>query len=302
MKKLGIVVVYLVLEDDGDLLDLHLRQIEKHTHSPYTIYGMANRLLPQFRERLAQHPQVKISECPTTDLRGSAEHAYYLEHLIRVAIEDDVSHIVTLHVDSFPIRAAWEEKLAAKLRAPCAFITIERIHTACLFFHRDFYLQYRPTLYVAEDERSTAAYQHYLKKFDPELHSGIGYGFRAYVAGLSWNYLLKSADMHGYGRIYDDMIFHLVGAVREGKPYSRDRSILARAGYVRLLQKLSLFIPQGAKQWFRAHFSVLRKHLVERPIQEYTPLWVREKFERERKALLEDPEGYLKQVRTGQKS
>jgi hypothetical protein len=298
MKKLGIVVVYLVLEDDGDLLDLHLRQIDKHTRSPYTIYGTANRLLPQFRERLAQHPKVRISECPTTDLRGSAEHAYYLEHLIRVAVEDGVSHIVTLHVDSFPIRTAWEEELAAKLRTPCAFITIERIHTACLFFHRDFYLQYCPTLYVSEDEWTTPAYQQYLEKFNPELHSGIGYGFRAYVEGLSWNYLLKSTNIRGHGRIYDGVIFHLVGAVREGKLHSRDRSILARSGYVRLLQKLSLFIPQGTKQWFRTHFSVFQELLVERPIQGY----VREKFERERKALLEDPEGYLKQVRTGQKS
>lgn len=292
MKKLGIVGVYLVEEEDGGLLDLHLRQIEKHTRSPYTIYGTANRLLPQFRERLVQHPKVRISACPTTDLREGAEHAYYLEHLIRVAVEDGVSHVVTLHVDSFPIRTGWEEELAAKLTASCAFVTIEQINTACLFFHRDFYLRYGPTLLLAKETKATLAYQQYLEKFNTRRHSGVGYGFKAYVEGLTWDYLPESTNIQGHGKVYSDLIFHLVGTARKRLP-SQQYTIPPKTGYARLLQKLNLVIPQSAQQWVATRFRVVMEHLVKKPIRGQT----KKKFEPTRKALLEDPEAYLNSIR-----
>jgi hypothetical protein len=287
MKKLGIVVVYLVAEEDGDLLDLHLRQIEKNTRSPYIIYGTANRLLPQFRERLAQHPQVRISECPTTEHRGGTEHAHYLEHLIRVAVEDGASHIVILHVDSFPVRTGWEEELAAKLTASCVFVTIEHANTACVFFHRDFYVRYCPTLLLSKDEKASPAYQQYLEKFNTRDHSGVGYGFKAYIEELTWEYLPVSTNIRGHGQIYGDMIFHLVGTTRK-RFYPRPKS-----KYVRLLQRLNLFIPQSAKQWFGTRFSVFIEHLTKKLPQGYA----KQKFEPTRKALLEDPEAYLDSIR-----
>jgi len=78
--KLGIVVVYLVKEEDEKLLDLHLTQIDKHTEMPYTIYGSVNRLLPKFRKKLEKHPKVKLCECPSMDLRSTREHTFYSSH------------------------------------------------------------------------------------------------------------------------------------------------------------------------------------------------------------------------------
>ena len=296
--QLGIVVVYLVRENDGALLNLHLRQIKKHTQIPYRIYGTANRLLPTFRHQLAQHPQVRIWEYPTTDLRGSTEHAYYLEHLTRRAVEDGASHVVTLHVDSFPIRTGWAEELAAKLTESCVLASCEGINTACLFFHRDFYLQYHPTFLLSEEERASAGYRRYLEEYAPVPHSGIGYGFRAYTEGLSWYYLPESTTMGEYGQIYDDMIFHLRGAVGVGELPTLGRSVLSRRGYVRFLEKLSLCMPDSIKYWFRTRLSVLKEHLVERPLQVY----VKEEFELTRTALLEDPDTFLERVRIQQKS
>jgi hypothetical protein len=296
--QLGIVVVYLVRKDDGDLLNLHLRQIEKHTRVPYRIYGTVNRLLPTFRHQLAQHTQVKICECPTTDLRGSAEHGYYLEHLTRRAVEDGASHIVTLHVDSFPIRTGWAEELAAKLTETCVLATCERINTACLFFHRDFYLQYHPTFLLSEEERASAGYRRYLEEYAPVPHSGIGYGFRAYTEGLSWYYLPVSAAMCEYGQIYDDMIFHLTGAVRVGEILPVGYSVLSRRRYVHFLQKLSLCLPDRIKYWVRTRLSVFKERLVNRPLQVYE----KEEFELTRTALLEDPDTFLERVRTRQES
>src|SRR5262249_31311078 len=257
--RLGIVVVYLVREADGSLLDLHLRQIEEHTRVPYGIYGAANRLLPAFRQRLEQHPRVRICECPTTELRGSAEHAYYLEHLVRLAVEDGVSHVVTLHVDSFPVRTGWAEELAAKLSGSCVFATPEHINTACLLFRRDFYLKYRPTFHLSEQERAGAGYRRYLEECAPVPHSGIGYGFRAYTEGLSWYYLREAAPCE-YGKVYDDMIFHLRGAVKRGENRPPGRSVFMRRGYVRFLQTLRPFIPTSSKHWFRTRFGVLTEH------------------------------------------
>jgi hypothetical protein len=102
--KLGVVAVYLFGEEVEPLLGVHLRQIEKTTHAPYTIYGSVNRLAPTLRRQLETAPRVKTFELPATELRGGREHAYYLDELVQIAVDDGSTHIAVLHLDSFPIR------------------------------------------------------------------------------------------------------------------------------------------------------------------------------------------------------
>jgi hypothetical protein len=130
------------------------------------------------------------------------------------------------------------------------------------------------------------------EKFNPRRHTGVGYGFKAYAEGLTWEYLPESTDIHGHGQIYGDMIFHLLGTARKGLP-PQQRSVLPKSGYVRVLQKLDVFMPQSAKQWFETRFRVLIEHLTKKPMQRSA----KKKFAPTRKALLEDPEAYLDSLR-----
>lgn len=337
--KLGIVVVYLASEENERLLDLHLNQIEKYTKVPYTIYGSANRLLPQFLHKLQQHPEVKICECPTTDLRGAEEHSFYLEHLVKEAIEDGASHIVTLHVDSFPIRSGWVEELANKLSNSCMLATVTfGAYTACLFFQRGFYLKYHPTLLLSETERLSEKYMQFRQGFEHLLHSGIGYCFKAYSEGFTCSLLKetnKSNARYGFfSKIYDDIIFHLGSAAYSENDESPKNAVaLRKSSFPPLLQRgqeaIRFIIPKSIRQWACRRLWITIHRIFLELIFRYTrklqkvvdiisliipkkamgwvwnqfviPIFSKPVFEFARKQLLEDPESYFNYLRTGKR-
>ena len=269
--KLGIVVVYLFGEESAPLIDLHLRYIEHHTGVPYVIYASVNRLGTRFRDAICRHPAVRICKCPDTLLRGMEEHAHYLNHLVRLAVEDGVSHVVTLHLDSFPIRSGWAEELAGKLSSSCALATIDRINTACLFFDREFYLRYRPSFLLSTAETESAGYRKYIDEFDPYQHSGIGYGFTAYRNGKSWYYLKDTTgiDYTVAGRVYDDTIFHLGGAVRIGEPYSQPSGGLQSPGWGRFMKIVvaaaRVVTPRSLRTFLIQNHSAFIERFVDKP-------------------------------------
>lgn len=297
--KLGIVVVYLVNAENEKLLELHLSQIEKYTEIPYTIYGSANRSAPEIVERLQRHPKVKICECSSTNLRGGEEHAYYLELLTNYAIQDGASHIVTMHVDSFPIRLHWAEELAAKLSSSYAFATIEETNTACLFFSREFYIMYHPTFLLSPKEQTSSQYWQYQKEYDATPHSGIGYGFKAYMEGLSWYYLKDSTKSEDGSKIYDGIIFHLISAVYLGSMNAKNIPILKKAGFVQIVKKATLLarlvITRRQRELLRKIFGLPIYYLIDRPRLATEKVKLRER----KKELLADPESYLQSLRSG---
>lgn len=216
--KLGIVVVYLVADEDEKLLDLHLQQIQKHTTAPYVIYAGVNRLSEKFRVRLRQLPELRICTLAPTDTQGDPEHAFYLDQLVQIAIDDGSTHVVTMHTDSFPIRSGWAEDLDARLGA-AAFSTVwYGPYTGCLFFRREFYVNNHPRFLLSEEERQSGTFQQFARRHEHIRHAGIGYLFRAYERGLEWRILPESNPGDAFGVIYDEMIFHLQGNARLQPP------------------------------------------------------------------------------------
>lgn len=269
--KLAIVVVYLIGDENERLLDVHLDRIEAHTSVDYLIYAGMNRLAPRFRQRILERRRIRPCAIPATDLRGMAEHSYYLEHLVSAAIQDGASHIVTMHVDSFPVRTGWTEELAGKLSMSCPLATVEKVNTAGLLFLREFYLQYHPRFLVTATERSSSKYRAYLREHNPVEHSGTGYGFAAYVNGLQCYYLPETAGVSGsaLSKIYADMLFHLGHAVRIGGQQFEKASIRYNPFYLRLLSMTrrvaGTCTPAPVKKRLRARFPTPIYHLVDRP-------------------------------------
>lgn len=289
--NLAIVVVYAFGEENSSLLDLHLRQIRRHTNVPYTIYASANRLAPRFRSELDCDPRVHVCECPDTDLRNRYEHAHYLEHLVRAAVEDGATHIVTLHLDSFPVRDGWAQELAGRLSDSCVLATPQSIHTACLFFQRDFYLTHRPTFLPTAEVSTDPTYARYLKEHNPKQHSGVGYGFAAYRSDLSC-YWMQPTGTEEYSAIYDDLVFHLGGAI-----WRTEKEIeigpAPRRRHVRLANAAASASRRVLPKAFRAF---LRNRLAVRDSR-FGYHMRKERFVDTRRQLLENPETFLQRLR-----
>lgn len=211
--KLGIVVVYLFDANTEYLFDLHINSIRKFTTSPYTIYGSVGRLDPELRQKLSNYPEIKQCEIPTTELRKGPEHAYYLEHLTDIAFQEGATHVVTLHLDSFPVCMGWEKTLEAITDRTGTCIAAEVSYTACLFFTKDFYFTYRPPFRLTN---STSETQKFVKEYGLINHSGTGYLYACYKNGLDWHILKKISQkpFSQFGALCGGLIFHFEAAVR----------------------------------------------------------------------------------------
>ena len=280
-----------------------LKQLSSMPQCPIPSIGSVNRLLPAFRKQLINHPQTKTFELPYPEFRGKREHAYYLEKLIQRALQDGVSHIVTLHVDSFPVKPGWAEQLAGELSDSCVLVTIARKnfllqYTACLFFHRDFYLTYKPTFHLSEEELSSPQYRQFCREVPHHAgDSGFGYVFKAYSQGLTWKTLQKTSlevDAHSFSTmyhdfccIYGDLIFHFEGSFRRPESLGK-KWVLAKLNlppfFHRLNEILNPMLPKKISNY-------IRKRLVRGANASYV-----------RREFLKDPASYLNYLRTGKRS
>lgn len=300
--KLGIVVVYLFGAEHETLFDLHLRQIEKCTQIPYIIYGSVNRLALKYRQRLAEYPHVRAFEFPLTELRSMHEHSYYLDQLIQIAVDDGATHIVTLHLDSFPIRMGWIEELATRLTDTCVIATVKGINTACLVFGRDFYLQHKPTMLVSESVQTSPGFRNYIRTQKPTQHSGIGYGFAAFANKLSWYYLSLTAGDNDYGCIYNNMIFHLGHTIHlqasiapgaHTTPSLMNRSLLCGGAAVGAAAIGRTLVPAELRRRLRKHFARWFDRILDQP---RAPIGKR-RNDAVMRELLKAPDAFLDKLR-----
>ncbi len=298
--RLAIAVVYLAADkEDERLLDVQLDQIEKNTPEPYTIYAAANRLPEDVREALALRPNVRIVALPMTELRGGDENAYYLEILVRTAIEEGATHVCTLHMDSFPVRPGWAGKLARQLQGDWVLAGIERDPyrdkkplTAFMLFTKEFYLACRPAFSIPAEVLETSEYRRYARSQPHIPDSGAGYGYTIFREDLRWHPLVRTdpgPEGWGFG-IFGNLIFHLGGA--QWFPMEK----------ARVLRSPSRWTPWLERLWSGAGL-VIRGRLRSR-IGEFAPWAMRQdigarRVAERKSALVASPEAFLRELGIG---
>lgn len=227
---------------------------------------------------------------------------------MKYAVQDDVTHIAILHVDSFPISSHWVERLAGMLSEHCVLAAIgdQFPNTACMFFHRDFHLKYRPTFHLSREQLSSQAFKNYLTEdglsYEFRYVSGIGYGFTIYREGLTWYPLARSnraEDDYRFAGIFADLIFHLVSANRLARGFAGDEEQLYeiskfRRTLINFRKSYAPFLPDRLRLQID---NLLPRAVVDFFFPQYR--LNDEAFRVVRERLLSDPEAYLDFLRSG---
>ena len=300
--KLAIIVVYLVSEDNEKLLRIHLNKIKENTTSSFTIYAGTNLLLPQFVNKLKKYDFVKLFKYnnyigQNENRRGAKEHTYYLEQLIKAAIDDGVSHIAILHPDSFPIKIGWETYLEDKLSETCALVSIFPQMSSCMFFNREFYLKYQPRLLPTAQEEQSLSWINFQKTnlADNLVETGMGHSYKTFLEKLDWYKLNRTnrGEYHNhFGSIFEDIVFHL-GSASEYK--SRPMTGYSNDSTFHYLKQVSVnILPVGIKNKLK---NIIPDKLLYPEVKKN-----KSDFIKIRDLLLNDTEDFLNFLRNGHKS
>jgi hypothetical protein len=302
--QLAIAVVYLVRDEGGPLLRLHLDRLRRHTDVPYTIYAGMDLLAPRFAEVLKCEPNVRplfLGESPYPG-QGTAENSYYLTLLTDRAFADGATHVAHLHVDSFPIRDGWAGELAASLGPEQVLAGVaatevgerDRPRSFGLFVPREFCEQWGPVPSVTDMPADHADYREYRRRF-VGLDSGDPYGYVLWTRALGWRRLERSnarEDHYLLGGVYGDTFFHLGAAARTVRRFPPNHPTDEQVARRRLVRRTG-------------------RALLPRGLRTYVPSWVRRlwnpdgsdpaandrAFAAVRDRLLSDPEGYISYLR-----
>ncbi len=223
--KLAIILAYMISAEQEPLLRLHLEHIKRFTTVPYTINGVIlHRKFPKELIKLLESTKhLNICDVPTfnidlkPDQSSHTEHSYYLDQLTKIAVEDNASHVVVLHPDSFPIHAQWAQKLSQKLSDTCVIASADGFYTACFMFTSEFYIKFKPEFNPPIISEKSEEFQKFLTTHPFIAHTGFGYFYKAYQNKLDWYFMkdtvLPEDKRFGF-EIHDGIVFHWGGASR----------------------------------------------------------------------------------------
>ena len=292
-----LVVYYLSSDDDLPILDLHLDRIERHTRVPFRVYGAANRATPAVRARLADRSWLQVCEIEPTELRGSREHAFYLDALMARARADGADRIVTFDVDSFPIDDAWLEVMgtAAGSSGVAGILRVENgdtvlPHPSGLLVPTEFLDRYSPSF--SPDSDRTPEFRRFLHSTGQAGDTGLGFAYALWSHQLEWGRLLRSnaVDVHPIiAGIYADSVFHLAGVAR-GSMFRRD---LAASRVHRTTAPLERLPLRGSLGRAKSRALAAVRAPAERVLGDRN----RVVFQRARAALLEDSDAFVAYLR-----
>ncbi len=260
---LAILVVYFLRSDDDlPILELHLDRIERHTTTPFVVYGVANRVSNAARRQLKSRPWVRLCEVAPTEMRGSREHGYYLDALTELAFADGFDRIVTLDVDSFPISDDWVATLCRAAPPETGVAGILRVengdsmlpHPSCVTIPAAFFERYRPSF--SPDSDRTDQFRRFLRTTGQAGDTGLGLAYTLWSHDLAWGKVERTnaVDLHPIiAGIYGDCVFHLAG-VASGTIFRRDLVASRVYRWTMPLERLPLSGRLG-----RAKFGVLER-------------------------------------------
>jgi len=297
------VLTVALLRDDGDraLLDLQLERIRRHTDHPVTIHVAALRPPAGLLDHLTRQPDVHLVDVAPVSDRGSREHAHQLDALLRAARTTPATHFATFDLDSFPIADGWLGGILADLPPGAGVAGVLRRENGdiCLphpsgtvltrAFVEDHDVSFSP------DSDGTSEFRRFLHATGQAGDTGIRLAYALWRDALPWLPLERTnaVDLHPViAGVYGDRIFHL-GAGTRAAVFRAD---LRRSRVHQLTRPLAR-LPVGSGRTRQVKRRVLRTLVgpAERRIVERNQVVAMEV----RRALLEDPDRFLRRLRHG---
>lgn len=291
--KLGIIIVYVFEDAMQPMFDLHIDRIRAHTRRPFRIYAAGHKLPPAQRAHVEGVPEIYL---PNMNLplevlnRGTrVEHSFCLAQLADIAIEDSCTHIISMHLDSFPLEDGWVEAFISPIDKGEVVVTsiVPNGYSAGLCWRRDFHLERRPPMLVSESEREGLEFRRFVEEFPNYDHveTGLGVIFTAWQRGLGWRRIGTDEDR----KIYGGILFHMVGATfRTLVDVQPIKDSLAARILWPFAKRIIRLLPKGAGRRIRSLFVDHDKMTRDGSVRSKAA---------ENAALMADPDSYLAELR-----
>ncbi len=217
--RLGIIVVYVFEQAMQPMFDLHLSRLRRHTRLPFRIYGAGHKLPAEQWQHVSSAPEIILPNLniPRQYLEDGVrtEHAYCLARLAEYAFADGCTHVIAMHLDSFPIRDGWEDGFLAPIEDGTSAVVsiVPNGYSAGLCWSKKFKDLYQPPMLIDAETRVTSEFANFVAEFPSfdHIETGLGVIFTAYRNGLGWTRIGTDDDR----KIYGGLVFHMVGATHK---------------------------------------------------------------------------------------